>query len=458
MKDLHTLGATEAARLLAAGTITAEGLVKDCLERIEAREADVQAWAFLDPEAALRQARAADLQPASGLLHGLPIGVKDLIDTVDLPTSYGSPIYSGHRPAWDAPCVALARAAGGVVMGKTVTTEFAVMHPNKTRNPHDIRHTPGGSSSGSAAAVADFMVPLAFGTQTAGSIIRPAAYCGVVGYKPTYGMINRVGVKALSDILDTVGAIARSVPDVALLAAAVTGRRNLLVDEEDAAPAAPRIGICRTPEWGQALPETVQALESAARALGAAGAKVKDVDLPAAFGGLVAAQIDVMFHQQAASLAWERLVHWPKISARLQGILEEGLEVTVERFDAAAALARDCRRSLPDQFGDCDVLLAPSAPGASPEGLAMTGDPVFNRMWTLLHVPCVNVPVGKTAAGLPVGLQVVGRVGDDAKTLAAAHWVHRRLADIDRRVSAETFGSPTSDGSLLGSAPQRQES
>ena len=429
MKPLHTLSATEAARLIAAGTITSEALVSACLERVEAREADVQAWAFIDREHALGQARIADAQPARGLLHGVPVGVKDLIDTVDLPTSYGSPIYSGHRPAWDAPCVALTRAAGGIVMGKTVTTEFAVMHPNKTRNPHDIRHTPGGSSSGSAAAVADFMVPLAFGTQTAGSIIRPSAYCGVVGYKPTHGTINRVGVKALSDILDTVGTIARTVPDAALLAAALTGRRKLMVDEAAAAPSALRIGICRTHEWGQALPETVEALESAAARLGSAGARVRDVDLPRAFGGLVEAQIDIMFYQQAASLAWERLVHWSKISERLQGILESGLKVTVERFDEAVALARDCRRALTDLFGDYDVLLAPSAPGAAPEGLAMTGDPVFNRIWTLLHVPCVNVPVGATAAGLPLGLQVIGALGEDARTLAAAHWVHRALAE-----------------------------
>ena len=432
MKPLHTLGATEAAGLIAAGKITSEALVKSCLERIEAREADVQAWAFLDPDAALRQARAADAQPARGLLHGVPIGVKDLIETADLPTSYGSPIYSGHQPAGDAPCVALARAAGGVVLGKTVTTEFAVMQPNKTRNPRGIRHTPGGSSSGSAAAVADFMVPLAFGTQTAGSIIRPAAYCGAVGYKPSHGTISRVGVKALSDILDTVGTIARSVPDAALLAAAVSGRRNLLVDEEGVASSGPRVGICRTHEWPQALPETVQALESAARTLGAAGAAVKEVALPAAFAGLVAAQIDVMFYQQAASLAWERLVHWEKISARLQGILEEGLQVSVERFDAAAALARDCRRALNDVFGDHDVLLAPSAPGAAPEGLGMTGDPVFNGLWTRVHVPCGTGPVGATAAGLPLGGLGGGRVGDDAKTLAVSHWIHQRVADAER--------------------------
>jgi Asp-tRNA(Asn)/Glu-tRNA(Gln) amidotransferase A subunit family amidase len=433
MKPLHELGASEAVRLLADKTITSEALVRACLERIDAREGEVQAWACLDHEAALRQARAADAQPVRGLLHGLPIGVKDLIDTVDMPTSYGSPIYRAHRPAWDAACVALARAAGAVVMGKTVTTEFAVMHPNKTRNPHDTGHTPGGSSSGSAAAVADFMVPVAFGTQTAGSIIRPSAYCGVVGYKPSFGMISRVGVKALSDILDTVGAIARTVPDVALLVAAVTGRKDLLIDEagglspgQRATPL--RIGICRTHEWQQAQPETVEALESAATKLSAAGAQVKDVDLPPAFAGLVAAQIDIMFRQQADSLAYERLNHWSKISERLQGILESGLKVTVERFDEAVALTRACRRQLEDVYSDCDVLLAPSAPGAAPAGLAMTGDPVFNRMWTLLQVPCVNLPAGKMAGRLPVGLQVVGPLGGDARMLAAAHWVHRVLA------------------------------
>ncbi len=429
MKSLNKLSASEASRLIAARTITSEALVRDCLDRIEARESEVQAWAFIDPDAALRRARAADLNPGDGLLHGLPVGVKDVIDTVDMPTRYGSPIYSTHRPAWDAPCVALTRAAGAIVMGKTVSTEFAVMQPNKTRNPHDTGHTPGGSSSGSAAAVADFMVPLAFGTQTAGSIIRPSAYCGVVGYKPSFGMINRVGVKSLSEMLDTVGTIARTVPDAALLAAAVTGRRELLIQHDSGAAGSAnlRIGICRTHEWQQAQPETVDALESSARRLAAAGAQVREVALPAEFAGLVQAQTDIMFAQQGQSLAYERLAHWSEISESLQGILRAGLDVSTARLDAAIALARDCRRALETVFADCDVLLAPSAPGAAPEGLGKTGDPVFNRMWTLLHVPCVNIPVAVTGGGMPVGLQVVGPIGSDARTLTATHWVHQAL-------------------------------
>ena len=425
MGALNTLSAVEAARQLADGRITAEALVRDCLERIAARESAVQAWECVNGDAAIAQARAADAGASRGLLHGLPIGVKDLIDTVDMPTTYGSPIYAAHRPAWDAPCVALARAAGGIVIGKTVTTEFAVMQPNKTRNPHDVTHTPGGSSSGSAAAVADYMVPLAFGTQTAGSIIRPASFCGVVGYKPSFGMISRVGVKALSDTLDTVGTIARTVPDAALFAAALTGRLELLVNKPPGGSL--RIGICETYEWKQAEPETVVALESAARRLTAAGARVGASKLPPTFASLVQAQTDIMFSEQAQSLAHERLTHWPQISARLQGILNDGLKVTHERYDAAQTLARNCRRTLADVFADHDVLLAPSAPGAAPAGLGMTGDPVFNRMWTLLRTPCVNIPVATAANGLPVGLQVIGAPGCDAQTLAAAHWVHQAL-------------------------------
>ena len=425
MGALNMLSAVEAARQIAAGKIKSEALVRDCLERIAARESEVLAWEYVDQDAVIRQARAADAGPSRGLLQGIPVGVKDLIDTIDMPTAYGSPIYAGHRPAWDAPCVALTRAAGGIVLGKTVTTEFANMHPGKTRNPHNPAHTPGGSSSGSAAAVADYMVPLAFGTQTAGSIIRPSSYCGVVGYKPSFGLINRVGVKALSDTLDTVGTIARSVPDAAYFAAAVSGRRELIVDRPFAGRL--RIGICRTFEWKHALPETIAALEAAARTLGAAGAAVSEIKLPPTYASLVQAQTDIMFVEEAQSLAYERLDHAASLSGNLRGLLDAGLAVTPERYDAAQTLARNCRRTLADVFADCDVLLAPSAPGAAPAGLAMTGDPLFNRMWTLLRTPCVTLPVATAGNGLPVGLQVIGAFGSDVETLAGAHWVHQAL-------------------------------
>lgn len=425
MGSLNTLSAVEAAHQIAAKKITSEALVRDCLDRIAAREVDVQAWEYLDRDGALKQARAADAGPPRGLLHGLPVGVKDLIDTVDMPTTYGSQVYAGHRPAWDAACVALMRAAGGIVMGKTVTTEFAGMYPGKTRNPHNPGHTPGGSSSGSAAAVADYMVPLAFGSQTAGSVIRPAAFCGVVGYKPSFGLISRVGVKALSDTLDTIGTIARTVPDAALLAAAVTGRSDLLVEKPLSTK--PRVGICRTYEWKQVQPETVAAFENAATKLAAAGVTVKEIKLPPTYASLVQAQTDIQLVEQAQSLAHERLTYRAQISERLRDILDAGMKVSPERYDAAQTLARNCRRTLTEVFTDCDVLLAPSAPGAAPAGLDMTGDPLFSRIWTLLRVPCVNIPVATAANGLPVGLQVIGAFGSDAQTLAAAHWLHQTL-------------------------------
>jgi Asp-tRNA(Asn)/Glu-tRNA(Gln) amidotransferase A subunit family amidase len=282
--SLNLLNATAAARKLATREITAVSLLQDCLERIAERESAVHAWTFLDTDAAMQRARALDAQPSTGLLHGLPIAVKDLFDTFDMPTSYGSPIYANHRPAWDAACVALARAAGAIVVGKTVTTEFATFHPGPTRNPRNLQHTPGGSSSGSAAAVADGMVPLAFGSQTAGSTVRPAAFCGVVGYKPTFGLVARVGVKMISDTLDTIGVLARSVPDVALFVAALTDRHELLTDSATAD--APRIGMCRTYEWNRAQPETVAMFEGAAERLRAAGASgdhgVRSREIPVA--------------------------------------------------------------------------------------------------------------------------------------------------------------------------------
>ncbi|HTE15556.1 MAG TPA: amidase, partial [Burkholderiales bacterium] len=286
MSHLNLLSATEAVKQIAAGKITREQLVRDCLERIAAREPAVGAWTHLDADAAIKQAREQDASASSasrGLLHGIPIAVKDFIDTCDMPATYGSAIYANHRPTWDAPCVVLARAAGAVVLGKTVTTELAYFQPGKTANPRNLAHTPGGSSSGSAAAVADHMAPLAFGSQTAGSVIRPAAFCGVVGYKPSFGLISRVGAKPLSDTLDTIGTLARSVPDAALLAAAASGRNDLLIDQP--LSSAPRVGICRTFEWPRAQPETHDAMALAISKLGVAGVTIIDVELPPNFAG-----------------------------------------------------------------------------------------------------------------------------------------------------------------------------
>lgn len=422
MAKLNRLSATDAARKLAGREITAQALLADCIGRIREREPIVHAWTFLDIDAAMGRARQLDMQPASGLLYGLPIAVKDLFDTFDMPTSYGSPIYADHEPASDAASVALARAAGAVVVGKTVTTEFATFHPGPTCNPHDPRHTPGGSSSGSAAAVADEMVPLAFGTQTAGSIVRPAAYCGAVGYKPTFGTICRVGVKMISDTLDTIGGFARSVPDVALFTAAVSGRDDLAIRRST--HEAPSIGICRTYEWDRALPETVRLFEDVDRRLRAAGARVHDVALPPEFAELADAQIAIMVHEVAQSLSHERLAHRDSLSAEMIAMIDAGLAVSPAQYDAARSLGRKCRTMLAQVFDGFDVLVAPSTAGEPPPGIAATGDPLFNRIWTLLRVPCVHLPIARGPRGLPIGVSVVGRIGGDRETLLGADWIH----------------------------------
>jgi len=424
------MNACEAAHQLAQRTLRAEDLVRDCLARIDAREADVQAWTHVARDAALARARALDQGAYQGLLHGLPLGVKDLIATADMPTSYGSPIYAGHQPASDASCVALARAAGAVVLGKTVTTEFATFQPNQTRNPHQLAHTPGGSSSGSAAAVADGMVPLALGTQTAGSLTRPAAYCGVVAFKPSFGGINRAGAKPLSDTLDTVGTLARTVPDAALLAAALSGRHDWRVDATQTLSSRPlRVGLCLTYEWPHALAETQVAMQQAAASINASHHMVlRDVQLPVDYQQLAQAQTHIQLAEQAQCLAHERLQHTTRLSPRLQGILQSGVAVTAAQYDQAQALLARCRMQLTEVFDGVDVLLTPSAPGTAPFGLDNTGDPVFCRIWTALHTPTVNIPAGLAANGLPVGLQVVGPVGSDGFTLAAAHALHVALA------------------------------
>ncbi len=434
MRSLHELSASECSAALAAGTITAEALTRACLERIAAREPIVGAWEILDADGALERASSLDALPPSrrGPLHGLPIAVKDLIDTAGLPTGYGSPIYAGHRPLSDAAVVALARAAGAIVLGKTVTTEFAAFHPGKTANPRNPAHTPGGSSSGSAAAVADGMAPLALGTQTAGSVIRPAAYCGVVGYKPSFGSLPRAGIKPVCESLDTVGVFARTVPDAAQFMAALSGREAMrsaaTIERASRARPSPVLGVCRTWEWPAAAPETVALFDRLPEQLARAWATVKPIALPEAFRPLFGAQRDIMDFETACNFAAERLQHADRLSPRFAAALEEGLRLPPSRYDAALDLARACRQEFAAFFAatGCDALLAPSAPGVAPAGLAATGDPVFNRIWTLLHAPCVHVPLATpTPGGLPVGVQVVAPRGADAAVLRIAHWLQR---------------------------------
>jgi Asp-tRNA(Asn)/Glu-tRNA(Gln) amidotransferase A subunit family amidase len=423
MTDLFRLTARDAATRIAAGTLTAQALVEACLERIAAREPSVGAWAHLVADQALAEARARDQSAQRGPLHGVPIGVKDIMDTADMPTGYGSRAYRGFRPGADAACVALARAAGAVILGKTVTTEFAALSPGKTRNPHHPAHTPGGSSSGSAAGVADFMMPLAFGTQTAGSIIRPASFCGVVGMKPSFGLIAVAGTKPLAPSLDTVGGFARNVGDMGWFIAALTGRPGLVPSE----PATkPRLAIYRPSPWEQARPETLAALDAARERLSRAGAAIAERPAFAAFERLVPAQQAIMSHEAAHNLAWERLNRVNEIMPRTASLLAEGMAVTAAAYDEARRTAAAARAQLGAFFGEFDAMLVPAAPGEAPP-VATTGDPIFNRPWTLLHLPCITLPSHRSANGLPVGVQLVGRAGDDARLLAIALFAEAAL-------------------------------
>jgi Asp-tRNA(Asn)/Glu-tRNA(Gln) amidotransferase A subunit family amidase len=422
MDNLHRLTATEAARQISNGRLRAEELLEACLARSAERESAVHAFACFNPEAA--RAEAALARP--GPLPGLPIGAKDILDTADLPTEYGSPIWAGWRPRADAAAVAWARAAGAVVLGKTVTTEFATRKPGPTTNPHNPRRTPGGSSSGSAAGVADGFFPLAFGTQTAGSVIRPAAFCGVVGYKPTFGLINRAGMKLMSDSLDTIGVIARTVADCALFAGAVSGRD--LGDPDRRPDSMPRIGICRSPVWDKALPETQQLLPRVVKALGRADARLEDRELPGLFNELIGAHPVIMNSESARSLGWELATARDQISADLLERLAFGLSRDETTLASAYDIFARTRAAFPEAMSGLDVLITPSAPGEAPEGLGWTGDPVFNFIWTSLGVPCVTVPAGTGPSGMPLGIQIVGRAGTDSSVLAWAAWVAAALA------------------------------
>jgi Asp-tRNA(Asn)/Glu-tRNA(Gln) amidotransferase A subunit family amidase len=425
---LNQLEAWQAVALLARRDITAVDLVRACLDRIAERDSQVRAFVHLDADAALAHARSLDAGPLRGLLHGLPFGVKDLFDTFDMPTAYGSPIYAQHQPladAADAAAVALCREAGAVLLGKTVTTELANMFPGTTRNPHNLAHTPGGSSSGSAAAVADCMLPLALGTQTAGSLIRPAAFCGIVGYKPSHNRVPKAGVKSLSETLDTLGGFGRSVRDVGLLGAVLTGDTRLADPSTYTQTNAPRIGLCPTPEWGQTDSDTQQAWAQAEKALHGLGTAVA---LPAGLDNLVNVQKAVQAYETARSLSHERLHHYNQLSGPLQTLLTHGMTISGEAHAQNLQTTANARSQAAALFNQFDVLLAPSSIGeALPLEQGNTGDPLFCRTWTLLGLPCIHLPFARGRNGLPIGLQLVGAYGDDHRLLAAAHWVHARL-------------------------------
>ena len=421
MKEITAL---EAVAAIEAGTLTSERLVCGCLDRIAERDGVVKAWAHLDPDQAIAQAKAADAA-SGGLLRGIPVGVKDIIDTHDMPTGHNSPIFEGKVPFGDAACVALCRTANAVIMGKTVTTEFANRHAGATTNPHNAAHTPGGSSSGSAAAVADGHVPLAFGTQTGGSVIRPAAYCGVVGYKPTFGDFSRVGIKMQCHSVDTLGLMARTLDDIALFRAAVLKLPPVGIDRDIGRP---RIGVCRSPVWDKAEPETKALIEETATRLSDKGASVIDVAFAAPFADIIDDHAAITGFESVRNYADERLRNPDKVSDELtNGPMKRGLAVSFDRYVAAQRKATAFKTHVDSLFDKVDLLLTPSAPGEAPQGIAFTGDPVFNSIWTLAGTPCVTLPAGTGPRGLPLGVQIVGLRHEDDRLLSLAAWVAAHL-------------------------------
>ena len=435
------LSASEAAKKIREGFLTSQELVEACLERIRQTEPTVQAWAFLDEELALKQARAADEHKSTaqpiGPLHGVPVGLKDIIDTADMPTENGTVLHKGRAPREDAALVSMLRAAGAVILGKTVTTECAYFSPGKTRNPWNPEHTPGGSSSGSAAAVAASMVPLTVGSQTNGSVIRPGAFCGTYAFKPTHGLIPRTGVLNLSRALDTMGVFGRTLEDVALIAEVLAGHhegdpdtrprarvpfRETLAEEP---PIPPMLGLVKTPFWDRASEETREGFREIAEAL---GAQVEEVELGPSSADAWAWHKTIMEADMAASFEREWTRGRDKLSDQLRSLIERGRDVKVVDYQRALRGVRLLVDSLDDLFMErYDALLTPAAPGSAPKGLGSTGDPVFCSLWSLCGMPAVTLPLLQDAQGLPIGVQLVGRRNFDARLLRTARWLAGRV-------------------------------
>jgi Asp-tRNA(Asn)/Glu-tRNA(Gln) amidotransferase A subunit family amidase len=417
---LNLLTATELSAKLEEKQTTSVAIVEDCLDRIASREPDIRGWAYLDPEAALRQARACDAHPRRSRLHGIPIGIKDIFDTYDMPTAYGSTIYKDFRPTMDTALVGLMRRAGMVILGKCRTTEFASPVPAGVRNPHDFTRSPGVSSSGSAAAVADYMVPLALGSQTGGSTILPAAFCGVVGYKASLTGLDRGGVRHLRPTLDTMGLFARGIADIAML-------RSVLTGVEPARPArdirGARIGVCRTMNWAEAQPESVHALESAARSLAAAGAKIHDVEMPAVFAGINQSFNIISGVEASRAMALEARDHFSTLNYWIKDALTAANRVDQTQFDRSQLHVVQCQQAMAEVFKGCDAIITPSTCGEAIADVVSVSNSAFNRIWTLLHVPCVTIPAFEGPNGMPVGLQVVGPIGDDDRMIALSQGI-----------------------------------
>ncbi|MGQ7791998.1 amidase [Faunimonas sp. B44] len=423
---LNRLTASETARAIAAGRTTSEAVVRSCLERIGEREGAVAAWAHVDADAAIAAARAFDRSGKGGPLGGVPFGVKDIIDTADLPTEWGTPIHRGRQAGRDAACVALSRKAGGILFGKTVTTEFANLHVGPTRNPRDLERTPGGSSSGSAAAVADDMVPIAIGTQTTGSTVRPSSFCGIFGYRPTYGEHRLHGVMEASGSLDTLGICARSLEDVALYRDVLLGVPPELIAMLDRPP---RIGFCRTHIWPQVDAAVQRAVEDAVGRLARAGAEVREIEMPADFEALTDAHRWISSFEFVRNLTFEIETRFEEISDTLRGgRIADGFSCTLERYVACLKLAENCRARMATVWDEVDVLVGAAATGEAPVGWDAFAGADLYKMWTVLHVPALTMPLLEGGNGRPVGLHLVGARHEDRALFAHADWVWRTLS------------------------------
>ncbi len=423
---LNLLTASEARVQLDSGEISSEELVRDCLTRIEAREPDIDAWAFLDPDLVLTQARERDGEPSRGLLHGIPVGIKDIYDTADMPTCYGTTIHSGHQPEADSEWVAALRDAGAVIFGKTRTTEFANPIPTSTRNPHDLQRAPGASSSGSVAAVADFMVPLATGSQTGGSVILPASLCGLYGYKASFNGLPTGGVRHAKPSIDTPGLFARCLDDVALMRAASLGIAPTALDLPSDMPL--RVGVCRTEAWPEALPETVAMLAQAAEILTDAGAAVSDIEPPVEVSDAMAEFLTLLCTEDSRAISADVGDRLDQINSWAQKSIREAKDVTEAQYAHAKALAEHARTAIDGIFDEFDVLITPSNRGEAPTDRMSIEPSFFNRIWTLMYLPCLSLPVFTGPSGMPVGLQLVSRRDTDERLLTMARWVEQRIA------------------------------
>lgn len=446
--DLTSLSALDLAARIRNGQSSSEEVVEAHLTNIEKTDPSIEAWAFLNPDYARMQARTADAYQKSGQplgpLHGVPVGVKDIIDTADMPTENGTPLDAGRRPAKDAVLVAKLRASGAILLGKTVTTELAYYAPNKTKNPNDPGRTPGGSSSGSAAAVAARMVPVAIGTQTNGSVIRPASFCGTVGYKPTWGMIPRAGVLAQCFHLDTVGTFGRSVADAALLADCLIGHdqgdpattpraaMNLIMAAESKPASTPKLAFMRTPVWDQADNATKKAFENLAARL---GKHCAPEELTSSFANAHDWQRQLMTGGFAFNLRDYEARGRDLLSTQMQKAIDAGREVKAHDYLSAIAERERLNAELEPVFRTYDAILTPSAPGAAPKGLDSTGNPAFCTLWTLLGTPAITLPLLEGKDGMPLGVQLVGPRGGDVRLMQTAAWLSETSKTGKKRAS-----------------------